>query len=357
MERYIGLDVHAESCTFCVLNGAGKRIGREVIETNGQALVAYLENLPGNLHLAIEEGEWSQWLYEILSPHVAEMVCLQGEWQPGLKSDSIDAHGLAERLRTGRIGHPIYKAPRNFAKLRELARVYGMLTRDVVRTKNQLKGLFRRRGVQCRGERIYKPETRRKRARELPVAIRPAVELLGTHLDGLVALKAEAGSVMVAEAHRYPIARILETCPGLGPIRVAQMLPVVVTPHRFRTKRQFWSYCGFGIVTRSSADWAQIDGHWVRAQVAQTRGLSRKHNRILKTIFKGAATTVIAHGGSDALREAYDRLLDSGTKPNLAKLTIARKIAAIVLAMWKSKEEYEPERQPAQISAQSTNHA
>jgi len=33
--------------------------------------------------------------------------------------------------------------------------------------------------------------------------------------------------------------------------------------------------------------------------------------------------------------------LEAGTKPNLAKLTIARKIAAIVLAMWKSGEEYE----------------
>ncbi len=26
-----------------------------------------------------------------------------------------------------------------------------------------------------------------------------------------------------------------------------------MTPHRFRTKRQFWSYCGLGIVTRSSS--------------------------------------------------------------------------------------------------------
>ena len=29
------------------------------------------------------------------------------------------------------------------------------------------------------------------------------------------------------------------------------LVPVVVTPFRFRTKRQFWSYCGLGVVTRS----------------------------------------------------------------------------------------------------------
>ena len=36
----------------------------------------------------------------------------------------------------------------------------------------------------------------------------------------------------------------------------------------------------------------------------------------------------------------YRRLLDAGTKPNLAKLTLARKIAATVLRMWKDEEVY-----------------
>jgi hypothetical protein len=36
--------------------------------------------------------------------------------------------------------------------------------------------------------------------------------------------------------------------------------------------------------------------------------------------------------------------LADGTKPNLAKLTLARKIAATVLAMWKHEEVYEPAR-------------
>jgi hypothetical protein len=80
MERYLGGDVHAASCTFSVLNESGKPLRRDVVETNGQALVRYVKQQPGNLHLCIEEGEWSQWLYEILSPHVAEL----GEWGPAL---------------------------------------------------------------------------------------------------------------------------------------------------------------------------------------------------------------------------------------------------------------------------------
>ena len=128
-----------------------------------------------------------------------------------------------------------------------------------------------------------------------------------------------------------------------GRIRVAQLLPIVVTPHRFRTRSQFWAYCGLAIVMRSSSDWVQtVNGGWVRAKVQQTRGLNRNRNSTLKSIFKGAAMTVISQLPSDPLHEHYARLTSEGTKPNLARLTIARRIAAIVLRMWKDEQEYDP---------------
>jgi transposase len=343
MERYLGADVHASSTTFSVLNPAGKQLRRDVVETNGKALVGYLNQIPGNLHLCIEEGEWSQWLVEILTDHVAEVVVFRGEWKPGPKSDAIDAHGLADRIRTGKVGRCVYKDPKRFTALRELSRTYTMITRDVVRTKNRLKSLYRSRGVPCTGDIVYRAEGRAKKARHLPVATRHAAELLGQQLDGLLEVRKEAEKRMLKESHRHRVSRFLETAPGMGPIRVAQMLPIVITPYRFRTKRQFWAYCGFGIVVRSSADWAREDGRWVRVKVNRTRGLNFNHNRMLKGIFKGAATTVI-QGQGNPLRGDYDRLMENGTKPNLAKLTVARKIAAIVLAMWRKEERYKPEK-------------
>ncbi len=41
---------------------------------------------------------------------------------------------------------------------------------------------------------------------------------------------------------------------------------------------------------------------------------------------------------------AYHRRLQAGIKPNLAKLTLARRIAAIVLSMWKHEEVFDPAR-------------
>jgi transposase len=157
-------------------------------------------------------------------------------------------------------------------------------------------------------------------------------------------LREQAEARLQQETKKHPIVKRLSTAPGLGKIRAAQVVSIVVSPVRFRTKRQFWSYCGLGIVMRTSADWVREGGRWVRAPVAQTRGLTRQRNPVLKCVFKGAATAVIQMK-DHPLKHAYERLLEAGTKPNLAKVTIARRIAAIVLAMWKHEEDYNPGKQ------------
>ena len=54
-----------------------------------------IRQVPGRLHLCLEEGEWSQWLYEVLSPHVAEVVVVWAERRSPAKSDALDARELA----------------------------------------------------------------------------------------------------------------------------------------------------------------------------------------------------------------------------------------------------------------------
>ena len=60
-----------------------------------------------------------------------------------------------------------------------------------------------------------------------------------------------------------------------------------------------------------------------------------------------AATTVITQLPDHPLHKDYERMLAAGIKPNLAKLTLARKIAARVLSMWKHQEVYDPQRHRA----------
>lgn len=343
MDRYIGLDVHAASCTAAVIDARGKRLRSQVLETNGQALVEFFKVQPGTVHLCLEEGTQSTWLTEILAPHVAEMVVVHVSESRGPKDDERDAFHLAEQLRTGAVGTVVYKQVGPFATLRQLVKVHTMIVRDTVRTQNRIKALFRARGVPVAGKAVYSAKHRADFEAQLPASSRGAATLLFAQYDALRTVRADAEKALLAESHAHPMAAVLETGPGLGAIRAAQILAVVVTPDRFRTRAQFWAYCGLGIVRRTSSDWAKdAKGQWVRAQVQSTRGLNLNHNRMLKQVFKGAATTVIAQHPDDPLHKDYERLLAAGTKPNLAKLTLARKIAALALSMWKHKEVYDP---------------
>ena len=54
MDRYIGLDVHAASCTAAVMDARGKKLGAHVIATNGEALVSARVSFRGILTNSLE---------------------------------------------------------------------------------------------------------------------------------------------------------------------------------------------------------------------------------------------------------------------------------------------------------------
>ena len=68
-------------------------------------------------------------------------------------------------------------------------------------------------------------------------------------------------------------------------------------------------------------------------------GLNRNHNHEMKEIFKSAATR--ASCGMGPFHDFYAGLLAKGMKPEMARLTLARKIAAITLTLWKKGEHFD----------------
>ena len=158
MDRYLGLDVHASSCTLAVVGPTGKRLSCEVLATNGEALVGAVTKVKGSVGLCMEEGTQSAWLYEILDPLLDDVVVI-GQNQrrrQGNKNDMEDAFELAEMLRTRpRDLKRGYKHVGRFKRLRTLVRSYGFLTEDVVRSKNRLKAAYRSEGVPTAGTSVY----------------------------------------------------------------------------------------------------------------------------------------------------------------------------------------------------------
>lgn len=343
MDRYIGIDAHSESCTVVVMGPSGKRIKQQVIDTRARVLIDFLKGMAGDKHVCIEEGQLAEWLVEALSPHVKEIVVVQPKEHRGKKSDADDAWALAEQIRVRAQGVYVFKPTSQFRSLREAMRAYVVAVKEMTRAKSRLRSLFRARGIPSLDKSIYDSEARPTWIAKLPVPYRRRATWLGTQVDATNEAFETAEAWLLEEAKKCVEVRRLKSVPGLGDVRAAQIVAIVVTPHRFRTTRQFWSYCGLGIVTRASSEWTRSSSHasWQRVQTnVQTRGLNLNRQPLLKAIFKGAATTVLAGRGS--LREHFDRQLANGVPAHLARLTIARKIAAAMLAVWKKNEEYEP---------------
>jgi len=127
------------------------------------------------------------------------------------------------------------------------------------------------RGLHAESSYLYEPETRKKWIAELPPTHRPLAEMIGAELDGLQPLHDQAESRLREEASHHAVIERLTTVPCIGVIRAAYIVGTVVTPDRFRSKRQFWAYCGLAVVTTSSADWEIVGGRTVRSTRMQTR--------------------------------------------------------------------------------------
>ena len=156
---------------------------------------------------------------------------------------------------------------------------------------------------------------------------KPNSREIGVNYIGFVPMRLELASPRLS-ASRIMIrdTAILIVC--------SNRIGILQTPHRFRTKRQLWTCSGFGVETHSSADYRYVEGQLQRAhKQVSIRGLNANHNHDLKNLFKGAA--IIAANKPGPFQEFYAALLVKRIRPEMARLTLARKIAAITLHVWK----------------------
>jgi transposase len=336
--KYIGMDVHKEAISIAVLNSAGKLVMECIIETKAIAILQFLQGLSGSLHVTLEEGTWAAWLYDLLKPHVTEIVVCNPRhnayMKEGNKSDRIDARKLAELLRSNMI-RSVYHGEHGVRKLKELSRSYLTISKDLARVMSRLKAIYRSWGIPCAGKQVYAPRYRSQWLGKIQEAgVRRRAEFSYQQLDALRSVRQQVRQELLAEASTHSAWKLLRQIPSIGPIRAALLIALIQTPHRFRTKRQLWTYSGFGIETYSSAEHRYVQGELQRSKKpVSIRGLNRNHNHDLKNLFKSAATIAAAKAGP--FQEFYDALVAKGIRPELARLTLARKIAAITLIIWK----------------------
>jgi transposase len=75
-----------------------------------------------------------------------------------------------------------------------------------------------------------------------------------------------------------------------------------------------------------------------RQRAPMTRGLNPNFNRRLKYVFKSAAVDGLRQ---EPFQSYYLRRVAVGMRPEMARLTLARKIAALTLMLWKKGERFD----------------
>jgi transposase len=342
--KYVGLDVHQSTISVAVLNAEGKLVMQAIVATQAKAILGLLQGMGGVLHVTFEEGTYSAWLYDVMVRTVARVVVCNPRknalLKSGNKSDQIDARKLAELLRAGMLS-PVYYGEQSTRTLQQLVASYTALTQDTTRVMARIKALYRSQAIACAGEKVFGNKHRAEWLAKLSDrGQRQRAEWLYAELDAVQALRRQAKQAFILESRKHGAARLLRSVPFIGPLRAAVLIARVQSPHRFRTKRQFWSYCGLGLETRSSADYVVHGGEIVRRRKPVfIRGLNWNYNHELKNLFKSAATTAGAIDGP--FRQFYEARIAHGMLPAMARLTLARKMAAITLILWKRGETFE----------------
>jgi transposase len=336
--KYIGMDVHRESISIAVMNSAGKLVMECVIETKANVILQFVDGLRGDLQVTFEEGTWAAWLYDLLKPRVTKVVVCDPRrnalLKEGNKSDRIDARKLAELLYLNKL-QTVYHGEHGARALKELVRSYLTISKDVARVMTRVKALYRSWAIPCVGKQVYAPCHRAEwLAKISEPGVRRRAEFYYQQLDALRSLRREVRRELLEESKKHKTWPLLCEIPSMGPIRAAVLMAILQTPHRFRTKRQLWTFSGLGIETHSSADHRYVDGQLRRSKKPVViRGLNQNHNHDLKNLFKSAA--IVAASKPGPFQQFYAARLAQGIRPEMARLTLARKIAAITLIIWK----------------------
>jgi transposase len=245
------------------------------------------------------------------------------------KNDRIDAGKIADCLRCDFLPE-CHMASTEIRNRRRIPRYRSLLVRQAVQMKNRVSGLLMETGVSYNKLRLHRMGYFAELLatnEEVSESIRPLLRLCLEHIDRSIKLD----TALLRSLERDPLLaerlRRLRTIPGVGPITALTWALEVGDTSRFRSIKQAISYCGLCSAEKSSAD-----------KVMRTP-ISKQRNKHIQQVLVEAAR--LAPRYSDELALLYERERQRGNV-NRAKLAVARKMVALMLAVERRNTNFVP---------------
>lgn len=333
----ISLDVHCQFTEIVVFTPTGRIRARDRRPTSIVQLKELIESVPRPRHIVMEEGALADWLFRNLSA-CADSVTSCDPRRNALiakdsdKDDPIDAEKLGQLFRGGYV-RPVHHAETfERAVFKEVVGLYHDRVRNRVRQSNRIMGQLRRHGVMVSESGFTDRSDRGDLLNRLPdhAVVRSNLRILWLGYDAAVRQEKQMRSRMSKLAKAEPQVRKFMQLPGVKVIRAATFFAYVDTPWRFRNKQALWKYLGIGLQRRHSG------------QGFERVGVPMAVNKQLKNAVLGGAKSAVA-SGNNPFAEHYERWIDGGLTPRIARRNVARSLSAVMWGMWKNGSDYRPE--------------
>ena len=338
----IGLDLGDRRHRFCVLDGAGKAIEEGTVGNDRVSLGQLSQRYRGALAV-LEAGCHSPWISRYLQEEgcavlVANPRKLRAIYQNERKSDRRDAQMLA---RLGRLDPALlYPVRHGSAEAQEdLLRIKlrDNLVRARVAVINSVRFTLKSLGFSApnpSSERFHKV-IREGLPEGISHMIAPSVEALAELTLRIKLLDLE---IKRLARSKYPQAAQLEQIPGVGPITALYFVLKIEDPKRFHHLRDIGAYVGLCPRRDQSGE-----------SDPQLR-ISKRGDAYLRRLLVSAAQYILGPFGPESALRCYGlRLAAEGTARarKRATVAVARKLAVLLLSLWKSQRLYEPFPQAA----------
>jgi transposase len=341
----MGLDISDRNSLAVVLDEAGEVVEEIKVPTTEAGLRRLLSGRPA-CRVALEVGTHSPWIsslaaelgHEVIVANARQVALIS---QSGRKSDRVDAEALARLARTdARLLSPIQHrgrgARRDLMLIRSRDALVASRTQLVNHVRHQVK-VWGQRLPSCSTE-AFASKVKGALPAELQSALAPIVEAVGRLSAQIRAYDAEVERLCTEV---YPETARLRQVSGVGSLTALGYVLTLESPARFRKGRDVGAYLGLVPRRRQSGD------------CAPELRISKAGDKTLRRLLVGASHYILGPFGPDTdLRRWGLGLAGRGgkTAKKRAIVATARKLAVLLLALWRSGSIYEPQRAPRQTA-------
>ena len=332
----IGLDLGDRRHTYYVLDGAGKMAREGSLGNTREQLATMARSYPGAT-VVMEAGTHRPWVSRFLQELglrviVANPRKTRAIYQNERKSDRRDAMMLARLARMDpTLLHPVEHGSQEAQQDMLELKLRDSLVRARVALINAVRFTLKSLGYP-----VSNPSSERFHKLVLSEVPESIGEMIAHNVAAIAELtqriKALDVSISRLAAERYPETIYLQQVSGVGPITSLYFVLKVGTPGRFQRTRDIGAF--LGLCPRRDQS----------GETDKELRISKCGDQYLRCLLVNAAQYILGPFGTDsALREHGLPLAQEGTAraKKRAVVAVARKLAVLLLTLWKSREPYE----------------